>query len=190
MLGGQYLLVDQFLSRPQDELVALIRFSVDFDAHVESLEPGASVSNECPQGFRSVYDDLGHIEAHLIGPAAALHEVDDDGRAMGGETGEGDLRFPGASIAFRTHDGNDPPWIDDLLSSSVPAQQVEELDRLEVDLLMEGVHRGDELFVQSEQVMGLAQAQLHRELSEDRRILASTARVSLVELHHVVVDGG
>lgn len=54
-------------------------------------------------------------------------------------------------------------------------------------IFVERVHGRDELFVQIQQVVGLAQSELHSELSKIGRIPPVTPRVPLMHLHHMVV---
>ena len=53
---------------------------------------------------------------------------------------------------------------------------------------MKGIHRRDDLLVEIEQVVRLAELEIHGELAEVRSVTAVAARIALVSLHHVVVQ--
>ena len=67
---------------------------------------------------------------------------------------------------------------------------MEELDRAEVDLLVERVHGRDDLVVDAQPVVGLAEFEFDVERAEEGRVCGASARVPVVPVHHVVVDRG
>ena len=85
------------------------------------------------------------------------------------------------------HDWNDPSRIRQLLTARVAPQQPVEPERREVDVLVERVHRRDDLLVEIEEVVRLGERQLDGQLAEQRRVLAVAARVAVMKLHDVVV---
>ncbi len=92
------------------------------------------------------------------------------------------------AIALRSHDGKDPAGVGQLFAPSVSTDHAKENERREIDVLVKGIHRRDDLLVEIEQVVRLAELEIHGELAEVRSVTAVAARIALVSLHHVVVQ--
>ena len=103
--------------------------------------------------------------------------------------GVGFPRIRDGSRGPGTHDRNDPPGEGQILPARVSTDQVEELDRREVDLLVERVHGRHDLVVHAQPVVRLAHLQLHRERAEEGRVGGAASGISVVAVHDVVVDG-
>ena len=186
------------LFRPchDEQGVAFVHFGIDPHTEVEPGEGrgggdlcGLGRDHRAPQAG-PLHRHLGNVEAPFPLGAVPRLVAHHDGRAVRREARQADPAAPRLAVSLRQYDGDDPSRIAQVLPARVAADQVEELDGAEVDLLVQRVHRRDDLVVDAQPVVGLAELQLHRERAEEGRVRPAAAGVPVVPVHHVVVDRG
>ena len=188
--------VHLFGRRHDEQGVAFVHFGIDPHTEVEPGEGrgggdlrGLGRDHGAPQAG-ALHRHLGNVETPFALGAVPRRVAHNDRRSVRRETGEADPAAPRLAVPLGTHDGDDPSRIGQVLPARVAADQVEELDGAEVDLLVQRVHRRDDLVVHAQPVVGLAQLEFHRERAEEGRVRPAAAGVPVVPVHHVVVDRG
>ena len=124
----------------------------------------------------------------LASPRAAvpLDVIDDDRRPRRVEAGHRNLRAPRLAVRLRVHERNHAARIREPGAAREAAHYVEEVQRVEVDLLVERLHRRDLLLIDRQAVVRLAEREVDGQLAEERRVFR--ARLAFAERHHVIVE--
>ena len=123
---------------------------------------------------------------HLAVVPIPLDIVDDHHGPRRVEAGQRDLRVSRLAIGARMHDRNHASGVIQVRTAGEAAHDVEEMQRVEIDLFVERFHRRDLFLIDRQPVFRLAHRQVDGELAEERRVLGP--RLAFAERHHMVVE--
>ena len=160
---------------------------MDLDPQVEPLDALFALDHPGRQGAGAFQIDLGDVEAGPPFTTPSLPILDENARPAQAESGEADPGLSRSAVGLGTHDRDHSSRIVQGFAHREAAEEVEEVEGAEVELLHHRLQRRGLFLIHPHLVIGLTGGQVETELAEMGRVLPT--RLALGELHHVIVDG-